>query len=94
MDRVRAGVAFVLISKLYRQMYPNTGIATDGARESREPVARWIAIPCRRLFTARPMPDLPMPARSAARQPSPTVVPALLTPWGYDWSDRLPVGDR
>ena len=28
-------MAFVLISKLYRQMYANTGIATDSARVSR-----------------------------------------------------------
>ena len=31
----RSRVAFVLISKLYRQMYANTGIATDSARVSR-----------------------------------------------------------
>jgi tRNA A37 methylthiotransferase MiaB len=56
-------LAFVLISKLYRQMYANTGIATDSARVGRS--ARWarlIASPCRRLFTARPMPDLSLPA--------------------------------
>src|SRR4030095_10923211 len=29
---LRARVAFVLLSKLYRQMYANTGIATDSAR--------------------------------------------------------------
>jgi hypothetical protein len=55
-------VAFVLISKLYRQMYANTGIATDSARVGRSARwARWIANPCRRLFTARPMPDLVVP---------------------------------
>src|SRR6185295_16146998 len=32
---LRARLAFVLISKLYRQMYANTGIATDSARVSR-----------------------------------------------------------
>jgi len=32
-------LAFVLISKLYRQMYANTGIATDSARVNRS--ARW-----------------------------------------------------
>ena len=31
---MRARLAFVLISKLYRQMYANTGIATDSARVS------------------------------------------------------------
>lgn len=55
-------VAFMLISKLYRQMYANTGIATDSARVNRaNRWARLIAKPCRRFFTARPMPDLQMP---------------------------------
>jgi radical SAM superfamily enzyme YgiQ (UPF0313 family) len=59
----KARVAFVLISKLYRQMYANTGIATDSARVSRaNRWARMIAKPCRRLFTARPMPELQVPA--------------------------------
>ena len=59
----RARLAFVLISKLYRQMYANTGIATDSARVHRSARwARWIARPCRRLFAARPMPDLRVPA--------------------------------
>ncbi len=31
-ESVKARVIFVLISKLYRQMYANTGIATDSAR--------------------------------------------------------------
>jgi radical SAM superfamily enzyme YgiQ (UPF0313 family) len=55
----RARLAFVLISKLYRQMYANTGIAIDSARESRaNRWARLIARPCRHLFTARPLPEL------------------------------------
>lgn len=62
-DSLKSRVAFVLISKLYRQMYANTGIATDSARVGRSTRwARWIASPCRRLFTARPMPDLAVPA--------------------------------
>ena len=32
---MRARLAFVLISKIYRQMYADTGIATDSARVSR-----------------------------------------------------------
>ena len=32
---LKARLAFVLISKLYRQMYANTGIATDSARVAR-----------------------------------------------------------
>jgi hypothetical protein len=55
---LRARLAFVLISKLYRQMYANTGIATDSARVSRaNRWARLMAKPCRRLFVARPLPE-------------------------------------
>jgi radical SAM superfamily enzyme YgiQ (UPF0313 family) len=54
---LRARLAFVLISKLYRQMYANTGIATDSARVNRaNRWARLIARPCRRLFVARTVP--------------------------------------
>ena len=50
---VKAKLAFVLISKLYRQMYANTGIATDSARHTRASrIARLLAKPCRRLFVA------------------------------------------
>jgi radical SAM superfamily enzyme YgiQ (UPF0313 family) len=60
---LRARLAFVLISKLYRQMYANTGIATDSARMSRaNRWARIIARPCRHLFAARPMPELQVPS--------------------------------
>jgi radical SAM superfamily enzyme YgiQ (UPF0313 family) len=60
----KSRVAFVLISKLYRQMYANTGIATDSARHARSVrVARWMARPCRRLFAGTPMPQLGVPAR-------------------------------
>ena len=56
---LRSRVAFVLISKLYRQMYANTGIATDSARVNRaNRWARLLARPCRRLFVAQPMPSL------------------------------------
>ena len=58
---LKSRLAFVLISKLYRQMYANTGIATDSARHSRaERWARLLAKPTRRLFAGRPMPDLEM----------------------------------
>jgi hypothetical protein len=63
---LKGRLAFLLISKLYRQMYANTGIATDSARVNRS--ARWarlMAIPCRRLFSGRPMPNLTV-ARPAA----------------------------
>lgn len=59
---LRGRLAFVLISKLYRQMYANTGISTDSARKRKSNwLARWIAKPCRRLFSARPMPELQVP---------------------------------
>jgi radical SAM superfamily enzyme YgiQ (UPF0313 family) len=56
-------VAFTLISRLYRQMYADTGIATDSARLAWS--ARWarvLAKPTRLLFAGRPMPDLKVPA--------------------------------
>ena len=59
---LRSRLAFVLTSKLYRQMYANTGIATDSARVSRSATwARWLAKPLQRLFTGAPMPDLQVP---------------------------------
>jgi hypothetical protein len=67
---LKAKLAFVFISKLYRQMYANTGIATDSAR--RKSANRWARITanlCRRLFEAKPMPDLAMPARAASPLP-------------------------
>jgi radical SAM superfamily enzyme YgiQ (UPF0313 family) len=54
---LKSRFAFLLISKLYRQMYANTGIAIDSARVSRSVRwARWMAKPCRMLFAARPIP--------------------------------------
>ena len=59
---LKSRIAFVLISKLYRQMYANTGIATDSARKSRATsIAKWLAKPCRHLFAANPMPELKVP---------------------------------
>jgi hypothetical protein len=79
---IRARLAFVLISKLYRQMYANTGIATDSARVARSARrARWLAKMARRLFVAAPMPNLSepamlSPARTARTRPIPLrVVP-------------------
>jgi radical SAM superfamily enzyme YgiQ (UPF0313 family) len=60
---IRARLAFLFVSKLYRQMYASTGIATDSARQSRARFwASLLAKPCRRLFQAKPMPELKMPA--------------------------------
>ena len=56
---LKSRLAFVLMSKIYRQMYANTGIATDSARVNRS--VRWarlMAKPCRLLFAGRPMPEL------------------------------------
>jgi radical SAM superfamily enzyme YgiQ (UPF0313 family) len=61
---LRARMAFFLISKLYRQMYASTGIATDSARRNKATQwARWISKPCRRLFQAKPMPGLEVGSR-------------------------------
>ncbi len=68
---LRARFTFVLISKLYRQMYANTGIATDSARVRRSALwARWLARFARRLFASNPMPSLrePSPEPSVSRK--------------------------
>jgi radical SAM superfamily enzyme YgiQ (UPF0313 family) len=68
---LKGRLAFVLISKIYRQMYANTGIATDSARVHRSARwARWMAIPCRRLFAGQRMPHL------AIERPAPTATTA------------------
>jgi len=57
---LRARIAFIFLSKLYRQMYAGTGISTDSARRKKsQKWARWTARQCKRLFKATPMPDLP-----------------------------------
>jgi hypothetical protein len=61
-------LAFLFVSKLYRQMYANTGIATDSARKkSANRWARWLAKPCQRLFQGKPMPELAVPGCSELR---------------------------
>ncbi|MGB0123698.1 MAG: radical SAM protein, partial [Silvibacterium sp.] len=56
---LRARVAFVLLSKLYRQMYAGTGISTDSARRKKAKTwARWTARQTRKVFRAKPMPEL------------------------------------
>ena len=65
---IKARLGFLFISKLYRQMYANTGIATDSARrKTANRWARWLAKPCQRLFQAKPMPDLRLPESSPFR---------------------------
>jgi len=59
---LRSRLAFFLVSKLYRQMYANTGLSTDSARVARSTRwARLMAKPCQRLFAAEPMPELQVP---------------------------------
>ena len=59
---LRARVAFMFLSKLYRQMYAGTGISTDSARRKKSKrAARWTAAQCRKLFVAAPMPELQSP---------------------------------
>jgi len=61
--RLRSRIAFVLLSKLYRQMYAGTGISADSARRKKSARwARWTARQCRKLFQAKPMPQLQSPA--------------------------------
>jgi hypothetical protein len=62
MHTAKGRMAFVLISKIYRQMYADTGIATDSARMARSArIASWLAKPCRWLFAGKPMPELKVP---------------------------------
>ena len=69
-ESIRGRLAFFFISKLYRQMYANTGISSDSARKNRSNlVARWLAKPCRRLFQAKPMPSLEVPQSRTRQMP-------------------------
>ncbi len=62
-NTLKSRMAFVLMSKIYRQMYANTGIATDSARVNRSAQwARLLAKPCLHLFAGRPMPELQVPS--------------------------------
>ena len=89
---MRARLAFVLISKIYRQMYANTGIATDSARVNRS--VRWarlMAIPCRRLFAGRPMPGLTVPALERSDSGSGVSLLPLIARPGATSSEKLRV---
>jgi hypothetical protein len=59
---ISSRIAFMFLSKLYRQMYAGTGISTDSARRKKSKAwARFTARQCKRLFQAKPMPELPSP---------------------------------
>lgn len=68
---LKAKIGFIFVSKLYRQMYANTGIATDSARrKTSNRWARWLAKPCRLLFVGKPMPDLQVPGGRRSTLPA------------------------
>lgn len=72
----KAKIGFIFISKLYRQMYANTGIATDSAR--RKTSNRWarvLALSVRSMFVGKLMPDLQVPGGKA---PMPVVAADLV----------------
>jgi radical SAM superfamily enzyme YgiQ (UPF0313 family) len=76
---LRARVAFIFLSKLYRQMYAGTGISTDSARRKRSKTwARWTARQCKKLFHAKPMPELPLPSWELSFASPPLNRPAFL----------------
>jgi radical SAM superfamily enzyme YgiQ (UPF0313 family) len=59
---ITSRIAFMFLSKLYRQMYAGTGISTDSARRKKSKAwARFTARQCKKLFQAKPMPELPLP---------------------------------
>jgi radical SAM superfamily enzyme YgiQ (UPF0313 family) len=72
----RGRLAFVLISRIYRMMYADTGLATDSARITWSGRwARWMAKPVRRHFAGRPMPDLEVPGGQRPDLESPSLIP-------------------
>ncbi len=59
---LKARLAFVLLSKLYRQMYAGTGISTDSARRKKaKRSARWLVKQTSKIFKSKPMPELQSP---------------------------------
>jgi radical SAM superfamily enzyme YgiQ (UPF0313 family) len=73
---LKGRLAFVLISRLYRQMYAKTGISTDSARKKKSTwAARMLIKPCKMLFKAKPMPELQAPDMT----PKPRAVAASVT---------------
>ncbi|MCB1018828.1 MAG: B12-binding domain-containing radical SAM protein, partial [Acidobacteria bacterium] len=65
--RLRSRLMFLMISKLFLQMYAQTGMATDSARKSRaNGWARWWAKRALPLFKAPPRPDLQVPGMEPA----------------------------
>jgi hypothetical protein len=76
---LRSRIAFMFLSKLYRQMYAGTGISTDSARRKKSKRgARWTARQCRKLFQASPMPELQSPVWDLAFRSPGQLRPAFL----------------
>src|ERR1700733_1187624 len=72
---LRARVAFVFLSKLYRKMYAGTGISTDSARRKKaNSGARWLSRYTRKFFISKPMPELAMPVWTS-RPPAAVISP-------------------
>ena len=70
-ESLKSRIAFMLISKLYRVMYANTGIATDSARINKS--VKWARLytkPLQKLFTGKPMPELQVPQRFSSELPA------------------------
>jgi radical SAM superfamily enzyme YgiQ (UPF0313 family) len=66
---IRGRLAFLLISKLYRQMYADTGLATDSARVAwTKKYTKHLAKFTQRLFKGKPMPELQIPKMPAQKQ--------------------------
>ena len=78
---LKARVAFMLLSKLYRQMYAGTGISTDSARRKKSKKwARWTVKQTSRIFKSAPMPELKSPAWDLTFAAPAMGRPALLKP--------------
>lgn len=89
---IRARLGFIFLSKLYRQMYAGTGISTDSARRKKSKRwARWTARQCKKLFQAKPMPELQSPAWENAFG-SPVRRPAFLS--AEDRSDLVSIQSK
>jgi radical SAM superfamily enzyme YgiQ (UPF0313 family) len=87
---LRARVAFMFLSKLYRQMYAGTGISTDSARRKKSKrAASWTAKQCRKLFRAEPMPELQAPAWELRAATPMASLPALLAVGGGEAGEPL-----
>ena len=59
---LKGRLGFVMLSKLYRQMYAGTGISTDSARRKKaKRTARWMVKQTSKIFKSKPMPELQSP---------------------------------